>query len=77
MLIHEKGMSQKEVAKAIKIGESHMSLLLKNKRRWNMDQIHALSELLGYSMDDITKAIQNPKEMKLKNSSILKIVSKI
>lgn len=52
-IIIEKGYKQIEIAKHLEISESHVSLLIKGKRRMNIDRAYDLATVLGISIDEL------------------------
>jgi len=60
-MIRERGFKQLEVARHLEISESHVSLLLKGKRRMNIDQASQLASLMEVTIDDIFVGLKSEK----------------
>ncbi len=63
-MIRERGFKQLEVAKRLDVSESHVSLLLKGKRRMNIDQAFEIASLMEVSIDDVFVGLQFAKYLK-------------
>jgi len=63
-MIRERGLKQLEVAKHLDISESHISLLLKGKRRMNIDQAFELATLMEVSLDDVFAGLISERNLK-------------
>jgi len=51
--IRKRNLKQFELAKELKISESHVSLLVQGKRRMNIDQAHQFATAMDVTIDDI------------------------
>lgn len=52
-MIRDRGLRQLDIARHLEISESHVSLLLKGKRRMNVEQAWLMASLMDVSMDEV------------------------
>lgn len=58
-MIRDKGIKQLDIARHLEISESHVSLLLKGKRRMNIDQAWQIASLMDMTMDDVYTGLKS------------------
>ena len=64
-MIKERGIKQLEIAKEMNISESHISLMIRGKRRMNIDQAFQLASMMELSIDDVYHGLKLQDDMSL------------
>lgn len=62
-MLREKGIKQLEIAKEMEISESHISLILRGKRRMNIDQAYQLATMMEVTIDDIYSGLKHQQKV--------------
>lgn len=58
-MLRARGIKQLEIAKEMNISESHISLILRGKRRMNLEQAYQLATMMDVTIDDVYMGLKH------------------